>query len=261
MIDESALDITLVSSPLAGICKWEVLTDSTVGSDHYPVMCYVGERVVARPNDKIPKWVFGKADWDKFQKISEETLTRINCSADIDEINSQITTATIEAAMESIPRSKNGRNKKLVPWWTEECGQAVKNRNRAFKQVKRTHNMQHLIEYKKTQAVVRRTVRQAKRASWRYFCNTIGRTTPVGEVWGMIRRMGGDRREWEYPVITSEEEVAVTNKAKAEIMTKAFAKIHSSDNLTEEGRRRREITLSQHPGVLDRRETTDKVTD
>ena len=44
--------------------------------------------------------------------------------------------------------------------------------------------MQHLIEYKKAQAVVRRTVHQAKRASWRHFCNTIGRTS-VGEVWGM----------------------------------------------------------------------------
>ncbi len=41
---------------------------------------------------------------------------------------------------------------------------------------------------------MRRSVRQAKRASWRRFCNEIEGTTPVGEVWSMIKRMGGNRR-------------------------------------------------------------------
>ncbi len=41
--NESALDITLVSNPLAGISNWHVWNDTTVGSDHYPVSCSVGE--------------------------------------------------------------------------------------------------------------------------------------------------------------------------------------------------------------------------
>jgi len=32
----------------------------------------------------------------------------------------------IMPAAGSIPKSKQRRNKKLVPWWTEECRQAVK---------------------------------------------------------------------------------------------------------------------------------------
>lgn len=110
--------------------------------------------------------------------------------------------------------------------------------------------MQNLIEYKKAQAVVRRTVRQAKRASWRNFCDKIGRTTPIGEVWGMIKRMGGDGREWDYPVITLEKETAISNREKAEIMVKTFVNIHSSGNLSEEGRKRRERIMNQYPGVL-----------
>ena len=70
----------------------------------------------------------------------------------------------------------------------------------------------------------------------------------------MIRKMGGDRREWEYPVITSEEETAISDREKAELLAKAFAKVHSVENLTVEGRRRREINLSTFPGVLDMRE-------
>lgn len=102
----------------------------------------------------------------------------------------------IRAAEGSIPRSKSKMNRKLVPWYTEECHQAVKIRNRAFRQVKRSLNMQCLFQYKKAQAVVRRTIQQAKRKIWRNFCTKIGRTTPVEEVWDMIKRMGGDRREW-----------------------------------------------------------------
>ncbi len=36
--------------------------------------------------------------------------------------------------------------------------------------------------------------------------------------------MGGVRREWEFPVIITEEGTAISNKDKAEIMAKAFVK-------------------------------------
>ena len=103
---------------------------------------------------------------------------------------------------------------------------------------------------------MRRVVRCTKRESWRQFCNGIGRTAPVGEVWGMIRKMGGDRREWEYPVITAEGETAANDKDKAEMIARAFARVHSADNLTMEGKRRRDMTQSRYPGALDRREDT-----
>lgn len=56
-------------------------------------------------------------------------------------------------------------------------------------------------------------------------------------------------------------EIAVSNKEKTDIMVKAFANIHSSENLSEEGRRRRERILNRYSGVLDRREETDDITD
>ena len=78
----------------------------------------------------------------------------------------------------------------------------------------------------------------------------------------MIRKMGGDRREWEYPVITLEEQTAICDKDKADLMAKSFAKVHSVDHLTVEGRRRREITLSNYPDVLVRRvDTREEIDD
>lgn len=48
----------------------------------------------------------------------------------------------------------------------------------------------------------------------------------MGEVWGVMKMMGGDRREWEYPVTVTSEDETVSNRDKAEIMAKSFAKIH-----------------------------------
>lgn len=78
---------------------------------------------------------------------------------------------------------------------------------------------------------MRRTICQAKRTSWIHFCNETGRSTSLGKVWSMIKKMGGDRRQWEYPVLILDEEIVVTNLEKAEIMAKSFTKIHSSENL------------------------------
>lgn len=59
-------------------------------------------------------------------------------------------------------------------------------------------------------------VRKAKTNRRRDYCNKIGRTTTVGEVWGMIRKMRGIRRDWQYPVLKSGGIVAVTNEEKVE---------------------------------------------
>lgn len=49
----------------------------------------------------------------------------------------------------------------------------------------------------------------------------------------MIKRMGEDRRDWEYTVI-AEEKVAMSSREKA----KTFVEIHSSEKLSEEERRK-----------------------
>lgn len=61
------------------------------------------------------------------------------------------------AAITAIPKSSGKFVKRVVPWWNDECEEAVRNRNKAFRRLKRTHNFQHLIQYKKAQAVVKRT--------------------------------------------------------------------------------------------------------
>ncbi len=110
-------------------------------------------------------------------------MAAIDSNQDIDIFNEKVYAVILEAASELILKSKGKMTRKAVPWWTDKCSKAVRERNTAFKLLKRTHNYNHLILFKKAQAVVRKTISQAKRESWRGFCSGIGRTTPVGDVW------------------------------------------------------------------------------
>ncbi len=52
-------------------------------------------------------------------------------------------------------------------------------------------------------------------------------------------------------------ETAVTNIEKVEMLAKAFVKINSSNNLSEEGKRGRERTKEENRGVVGRKNNGD----
>ena len=53
---ESAIDLTLTSNVLEGITTWKVLSESPVGSDHYPVSVTIGVEVEQEEVMKISRW-------------------------------------------------------------------------------------------------------------------------------------------------------------------------------------------------------------
>ena len=161
-----------------------------------------------------------------------------------------ISSAILLAASEAIPKSKTDHSSKIVPWWSKECKEAIQNRNRAFRAVKRTLNFQNLIEYKRCQAIVRKVVKKSKKDYWQTFCNTIGRTTPIQQVWGMIRRMRGLGREYGYPGMVDGGRVVTDSRGKPELIAKTLVKVHSSDNLSSEEREGRARTITRCGDIL-----------
>ena len=76
----------------------------------------------------------------------------------MDELNEGVVTAIIKSANESI-KTSGCRNKKNMPWKDKKnCRQAVKEWNRAFRLLNKHHSMESLVQYKSSQAVIRRTV-------------------------------------------------------------------------------------------------------
>ena len=96
--------------------------------------------------------------------------------------------------------------------------------------------MESLVQYKRSQAVVRRTVRAAKCACLRQYCSEIGREVQLSDVWGMIRKMSGIRRNTTIPILTSNSRTAVNRIEKAMLWAETLIKVHSSGNLSAEAK-------------------------
>lgn len=127
----------------------------------------------------------------------------------------------------------------MVPWWTEECNSAVRDRNRAYKNVRKHLFENWAVEYKRLRAKARRVIKEAKKQSWKTFCNKLGPDTPLQKVWHLVHRMTGIFRQTEIPVLHCDGDEAVNNKGKASMLVKQFQKVHSFKNVDDVNRRRR----------------------
>ena len=78
------------------------------------------------------------------------------------------------------------------------------------------------------QALVRRTIREAKKGCWRGFYDSIGRTTPIGRVWGMVQRMKCVRRVWGYPVMERGGVLTKEDSEKADMLAGALGEVYRS---------------------------------
>lgn len=203
-----------------------------------------------------PRWRFNKANWEAYKYLSEVELSAVelNTMEDIDECNGKISKVLYDVTNNIIGKKGQCKKRKAVPWWTEQCSNAVHNRNKAFRKIKKTNLFEHFIKYKKAQAEVRRIVRAAKKKYWRDWCNTIGEDIDISEVWGSIRKMGGIYRNQSLPVLKNDEgRIAVTDNEKAEMLAKVFVKVHSDDNVSEDIKKCRIQNKKQHPDVMMKR--------
>lgn len=94
----------------------------------------------------------------------------------------------------------------------------LKKRNKAFKIVKSNHSFYNLLEYKRAQAKAKIIIREAKRKYWRDLCSNIRTGIKINDIWGMVRKMGGIRRDFSLPVLRDNGTEAVTSREKAEKM-------------------------------------------
>ena len=75
----------------------------------------------------VEKLNFKKADWPKFTTQAKQQLIKSLLRPSVEESCENITKAISDVAAQSIPKTKPSRsNKRMVPYWNDECTTAVK---------------------------------------------------------------------------------------------------------------------------------------
>ena len=143
----SALDLSLASPQLAQLFTWSV-NDEPLGSDHFPVWVQHQESPVlgSRPQ----RWNLRKANWIEYESSLETAiLARTETSVMSAE---EFTTMVLDSADGCIPKTSGQPRRTPVPWWTKECGDAIRARKRAFKRFDRSSTTENLVAFRKARA-------------------------------------------------------------------------------------------------------------
>ncbi len=83
----SCTDLTLVSNNMASSCEQEIKDSTSYGSDHFPIIKTIDVEIDLQERPSHKKWLFAKADWDKFKQICCKSADSISLLA--------VTTASI----------------------------------------------------------------------------------------------------------------------------------------------------------------------
>jgi len=202
----SCLDLTLVN--MSNICEWDIKNDTNIGSDHFPIICSMDFDMYIQEGYVIERWCFPKANWEKFKELCIEYTERISMEGDVNSCAAAVTSMIISAATTCIPKSTVNEKKKIVPWWNDECKNAIKNRNNAFRILRKHLSQDNLVDYQRKRAMARKIIKASKKNAWRQFCSSIGREVNLSDIWAMIKKMSGKRKTIKIPVLIEGKHLA-----------------------------------------------------
>ena len=138
-----------------------------------------------------------------------------------------ITDAMLEADV-FVPK-KNGRSKYNCPWWNDDCKEALRLRDRALNRFRRSHQTAHLMDYKAAKAKARRIIRKAKRDSWEKLLHMFQHSTPMRQLWDIIRHFTKKKRfQRPLPVLNIDGDIIDDPKEVADELGKFFSDMSSS---------------------------------
>nr|BDT63038.1 MAG: hypothetical protein [Trachysalambria curvirostris nimavirus] len=223
----SNIDLSVSSGDIQLDFTWQVMEDLH-GSDHFPILL---ERVNGIPTNGIRRWQLERADWSLFRSIAEMQGS-VEDFHDVQEAADYLTSHIHAAAEAAIPKSTGKYRRPPVPWWSDECQQAVRARKAALRQWKRRPSDATLIFYKKTRACARRVLKEARRKSWRQYVSMINSHTPLTWVWDKVRKIAGKITSVSPPALKIDGTI-ITNKADvANELAKSMAEISSGASYT-----------------------------
>ncbi|XP_072403250.1 uncharacterized protein [Diabrotica undecimpunctata] len=83
---------------------------------------------------------------------------------------------------------------KTPPWWDDECLTVWNSRKNSFKMYKSNLTLSNFIEYKRNEAICKRTFRSKAKSSWARFCSSLSRQTSPSEIWKRVNKIQGRKK-------------------------------------------------------------------
>ena len=147
---------------------------------------------------------------------------------------SAFTSALHDISEKCIPKSST-RSKRRNPWYNDECKTAINKRKSALRKFKKNPSRENHMHSKLARAQARRTIKDAKRSSWRQYVNKLNSRTPVKKVWGMIRKISGKNKKSECVHIKSSNgNMCYSTKDISNALGGNFQKNSSSSNYSQQ---------------------------
>ena len=227
----SSIDLSLCHPSIFLDYDWSVCEDQHE-SDHFPIII---ESLQHSSEDHNPKWKLNKADWDLFHSLCEESLTAVYLSDSVDPI-AGFTSSLIDICGKCIPKISTSP-KKSNPWYNQDCKEAIKERKLALSKFCKYPTKENLNNVGLFRAKARRTIKSAKRKSWRTYVSKLNYKTPNKEVWDMVRKISGKSKSASYKHLNTNfnntEVKATSKKDIADTLGSTFMKNSSNRNYCE----------------------------
>ena len=187
----TCIDLTLATQNLGIKCNWSV-NENNFNSDHFLIEISTSIYRQMHSNNNARQapqsWSFRKADWEKYKQILNKT-SFVYPSKNVQEIYDYFIDVIQNAADQSIPKTNPNKHPPPIPWWNDECKQAIKNRNRAKRKAIKSMIYDDVLEYKKLKALAQRITRTAKKTYWANYCNTLNRFSSTKEIWKKVKKL------------------------------------------------------------------------
>ena len=195
----STIDLCLNAPHLLPKIKIKKLPD--LGSDHYPILIRLAIGPDKMSRGKRSKWIQHENNWTDWKVEVIKNTTAINTeniNEDVLNYNSSIIKASEKTFKKTSNRFKEKYNK---PWWNAECAKATALRRRAKRRMEKVKSRGNINEYKRLNAIAIRTHKEHFRNFWSKYLSTINHNTPIKEVWNMVKRMKGNLRPRNTPLL------------------------------------------------------------
>ena len=182
-----------------------------------------------------------KADWNLFKErtslVNGDDLAE---HSTVDDLVSLFNNHIRNAADAAIPKSSGVPKPQRVPWWNQECSEAIRNRKKAQRKYQRSLLIVDGISYKRCKALAKNVLNKAKKTSWKNYVSSINSNTPMSKIWKRIRKIRGIYQNILSPCLVVDDEPITEKDEVAEIMASHYASISSNNSYDPRFRRARQ---------------------